>query len=153
MNLRSSRRVAGLKPNDYDHEINLVDNDGLSSPTHERHTLRDSQDDLHQHTHAPQIEHTNTNSRLLSSGHNSIQNSSRNQTDFESQSSRRGSHIHNLNTNDRHGVDTSQDNSTMGRSASRPSIEIHGMLVSSIYREISTNFNSGDPDAGNKRKR
>jgi hypothetical protein len=132
MNLRSSRRVTGLKPNDYDHEINLVDNDGLPSPPHERHTLRDNQDDWHPQNHTPQIEQTNTNARLLSSSHNSTQNSSRNQIDFESQSSRRGSHVPNVHGSDQQGVDNSQDNSTMGRSASRPSIEIQGMLVSFI---------------------
>ncbi|ATY66105.1 peroxin Pex23-like-Penicillium chrysogenum [Cordyceps militaris] len=51
MKLRSSRRVVGLRPDDFDHEITLVDNDGTVSP--------------HNGHHYAQIDRTTTTSNLL----------------------------------------------------------------------------------------
>ncbi|OAA62989.1 peroxin Pex23-like-Penicillium chrysogenum [Cordyceps fumosorosea ARSEF 2679] len=78
MKLRSSRRVAGLKPDDFDHEINLVDNDGTVSP--------------HNGHHYAQIDRTTTTSNLLTPA-SSTQRSSRapSSADESNASSRRPS--------------------------------------------------------------
>lgn len=55
MKVRSSRRAGGLKPGDYDHEINIVDHDA----SRQLHTAQHFE---------PQVSRTNTTSNLLSVG-------------------------------------------------------------------------------------
>lgn len=55
MKVRSSRRAGGLKPSDYDHEIDIVDHDA----SRQLHTAQHFE---------PQVSRTNTTSNLLSVG-------------------------------------------------------------------------------------
>lgn len=55
MKVRSSRRAGGLKPSDYDHEIDIVDHDA----SRRLHTAQHFE---------PQVSRTNTTSNLLSVG-------------------------------------------------------------------------------------
>lgn len=57
MKVRSSRRVIGLKPSDYDHEISLVNHDG-PAPIPRQGNLE------------PQLSQTGTSSELLTTGGN-----------------------------------------------------------------------------------
>ncbi|KAM3512568.1 hypothetical protein MY11210_003743 [Beauveria gryllotalpidicola] len=77
MKLCSSRRVAGLKPDDFDHEISLVDNDGTVSP--------------HNGHHFPQIDRTATNSNLLTPTGTRRSNRTQGSADEPNTSSRRPS--------------------------------------------------------------
>ncbi|OAA51012.1 peroxin Pex23-like-Penicillium chrysogenum [Beauveria brongniartii RCEF 3172] len=124
MKLRSSRRVAGLKPDDFDHEICLVDNDGTVSP--------------HNGHHFAQIDRTATNSNLLTPDAGT-RRSSRTQSsaDEPNTSSRRpspsGSHDVILEQPEE------QENQRNPRhSPSQPSIEVHGATPMPEPRQYSS---------------
>ncbi|KAJ6782429.1 hypothetical protein PWT90_07301 [Aphanocladium album] len=112
MKLRSSRRAAGLKPDDFDHEISLVDNDGTISP--------------HNGHHFVQTERVATNSNLLTPSP-STRRGSRAQTsgDVSSASSRRPSPNGSRTVILEH-PDEQEQQRTVRPSPSQPSIEVHG---------------------------
>lgn len=112
MKLRSSRRAAGLKPTDFDHEISLVDNDGTLSP-HDGH-------------HYAQMDRTATNANLLTPSQ-STRRSSRAQlggdeSDISSRhASRSGSRVVIVEH-----PEEQQSQGALRPSVSQPSIEVHG---------------------------
>ncbi|TQV94967.1 hypothetical protein V2A60_009955 [Cordyceps javanica] len=112
MKLRSSRRVVGLKPDDFDHEIALVDNDGTVSP--------------HNGHHYAQIDRTTTTSNLLTPAP-STRRSSRAQAsaDESNASSRRPSPSGSRDVILEQPAEQENPH-TVRPSPSQPSIEVHG---------------------------
>lgn len=112
MKLRSSRRAAGLKPDDFDHEISLVDNDGTISP--------------HNGHHYAQTERVTTNSNLLTPSP-STRRSSRAQTsgNGSNASSRRPSPNGSRTVILEH-PEEQENQRTVRPSPSQPSIEVQG---------------------------
>lgn len=114
MKLRSSRRVVGLKPDDFDHEISLVDNDGTVSP--------------HNGHHFAQIDRTATNSNLLTPAQSTRRGSSARASGDESDvSSRRPSPNASRDVILEH-PEEQESQRNLRPSPSQPSIEISGMI-------------------------
>ncbi len=112
MKLSSSRRAAGLKPEDFDHEISLVDNDGTVSP--------------HNGHHYVQMDRTATTSNLLTPTP-STRRGSRAQAsaDESNTSSRRPSPSGSRDVILEH-PEEQENQPTLRPSPSQPSIEVHG---------------------------
>lgn len=119
MKLRSSRRAAGLKPHEFDHEISLVDNDGTISP--------------HNGHHHAQMDRTATNSNLLTPGP-STRRSSRTQTsgDESDASSQRPGFNDSRDVIYEH-PEQEEAQRSLRPSPSQPSIEVQGKPNNSCF--------------------
>lgn len=119
--VRSSRRVAGLKPGDYDHEIGLVNHDGVDDDSH---TVLTSDADTHRGS---------TTSRLISLAGDSGQ---------EDEATRaEGSQANKNRIHDQQNsvvvVDVSEESDnrlrpedSLPQPSTQPSIEVHGKYLS-----------------------